>query len=149
MSKAVTDIVNRYNREQGYIVSILQDIMEEERYLSPEALEQVSQELKMPRSQVYAVATFYKTLSLKPRGKHLVQVCTGTACHVRGAARIVDKLERDLKVQRGFTTPDMKFTLEEVRCVGACAMGPVVIVNKDYHGNVELDKVDRIIEKYK
>ncbi len=148
MPNTVTDIVNKYHREKGYIVSILQDIQEEQRYLPKEALEQVGSELKMPMSQVYAVATFYKTLSLKPRGKHMIQVCTGTACHVRGAARIVEKLERDLKVQRGFTTPDMKYTLEEVRCVGACAMGPVVVVDKDYHGNVELDKVDKIMEKY-
>ncbi len=148
MSNSVSAIVDKYHREKGYIVSILQDIQEEQHYLPKEALQQVSQELGVPMSQVYAVATFYKTLSLKPRGKHVIQVCTGTACHVRGAANIVDKLERDLKVRRGFTTPDMKFTLEEVRCVGACAMGPVVIVDKDYHGNVEQDKVAKIMEKY-
>ncbi len=148
MPDTVATIVNKYNREKGYLVSILQDIQEEQRYLPKESLQQVSTLLGMPFSHVYAVATFYKTLSLKPRGKHSIHVCTGTACHVRGAQRIVEKLERDLAVQRGFTTKDMKYTLEEVRCVGACAMGPVVIVDKDYHGNVHLDKVDDIVKKY-
>ncbi|MBI4333681.1 MAG: NADH-quinone oxidoreductase subunit NuoE [Chloroflexi bacterium] len=148
MPDSVAAIVDKYNREQGYIVSILQDIQEEQHYLPRAALQEVSKLLAVPMSQVYAVASFYKTLSLVPRGKHVIQVCTGTACHVRGAARIVDKLERDLNVQRGRTTFDKRFTLEEVRCVGACAMGPVVVVDKDTHGNVNLDNVDNVIKKY-
>ncbi len=148
MPDTVNTIIDKYRGEKGYIVSILQDIQEEQRYLPREALKQVSDRLGLPMSQVFAVATFYKTLSLVPRGRHEVCVCTGTACHVRGAERIVEKLERDLGVSRGKTTKDMKFTLETVRCVGACAMGPIVIVDKAYHGNVELDKVDDIVKKY-
>lgn len=148
MPDTVNVIIDKYSRQKGYIVSILQDIQEEQNFLPKEALKQVSEQLGIPLSQVYAVATFYKTLSLVPRGKHLINVCTGTACHVRGAERIVEKLERDLGTGRGKTTGDMKFTLETVRCVGACAMGPIVIVDKDYHGNVQLDKVDDIVKKY-
>lgn len=148
MPDTVNAIIDKYSRQKGYIVSILQDIQEEQNFLPKEALKQVSEQLGIPLSQVYAVATFYKTLSLVPRGRHMINVCTGTACHVRGAERIVEKLERDLGIGRGKTTGDMKFTLETVRCVGACAMGPIVIVDKDYHGNVQLDKVDDIVKKY-
>jgi NADH-quinone oxidoreductase subunit E len=144
----VNAIVDRYDRDRGMIVSVLQDIQEEYRYLPKEALKQVSEALSVPMSQVFAVATFYKTLSLQPRGRHLINVCTGTACHVRGAEKIVEKMERSLGCQRGQTTRDMRFTLETVRCVGACAMGPIVIVDNQYSGNVKLDEVDDILKKY-
>ncbi len=148
MRDKINAILDSYNRDKGMIVSVLQDVQDELRYLPKEAIILVSEGLAIPLSQVFAVATFYKTLSLEPRGRHLINVCTGTACHVRGAEKIVDKMERDLGCQRGKTTKDMKFTLETVRCVGACAMGPIVIVDDEYHGNVAMEQVDPILKKY-
>ena len=131
------------------LVSVLQDVQVEYRYLPQEALEQVSDGLDVPLSQVYSVATFFKAFSLEPRGRHLINVCLGTACHVRGAVRVLEKLERDLCICQGKTTPDLKFSLETVNCVGACALGPMVIVDDDYHGEMNTDKVESILKNYK
>jgi NADH:ubiquinone oxidoreductase subunit E len=103
--------------------------------------------MKVPFSRVYEAATFYTAFSLKPRGKNIVKICMGTACHVRGAASLQDKLERTLGIKPGETTKDNKFSLETVNCVGACALGPVVVINTDYHGQVTMKKIDKIIDK--
>ena len=102
-----------------------------------------------PLSQVYGVATFFKAFSLKPRGRHLINVCLGTACHVRGSVRILEELERGLGIKRGETTQDLKYTLETVNCVGACALGPIVIVDGEYSGQMKTDKVKPLLESYK
>ena len=115
------------------------------RYLPRRALEHVADALAVPRSHVFQLATFYRAFSLKPRGQHVCTVCTGTACHVRGAARLVEKLERDLGVKAGETTPDMNVTLETVNCVGACALGPLVILDGTYHGNITSAKLDKVM----
>jgi NADH-quinone oxidoreductase subunit E len=130
------------------LVSILQDIQADYNYLPREALEQVSKDMDVPLSQVYSVATFFKALSLTPRGRHLINVCLGTACHVRGAMRVLETLERDLDVKSCETTKDLKFTLETVNCVGACALGPVVVVDGEYHGQMKTEKVKDVLEKY-
>ena len=130
------------------LVSILQDVQAVYRYLPREALEEVSHRLDVPLSQVYSVATFFKAFSLEPRGRHLVNVCTGTACHVRGAVKVLDKLERDLNLKPGGTTPDLKYSLETVNCVGACALGPIVIIDEEYHGEMDTDKVDSVLKNY-
>jgi NADH-quinone oxidoreductase subunit E len=98
-------------------------------------------------SRVYEAATFYTAFSLKPRGKHIVKICKGTACHVRGAAILQDRFETTLGIKAGETTADKNFSLETVNCVGACALGPVVVINADYHGQVTINKVDKIIKK--
>ena len=103
--------------------------------------------MKVPMSRVYEAATFYTAFSLKPRGKHIVKICKGTACHVRGAAILQDRFETSLGIKPGQTTADGKFSLETVNCVGACALGPVVVINADYHGQVTINKVDKIIKK--
>jgi NADH-quinone oxidoreductase subunit E len=105
--------------------------------------------MKVPFSRVYEAATFYTAFSLKPRGKNIVKICTGTACHVRGASALQDKFERSLCIKPGEMTPDGQFSLETVNCVGACALGPVVVINTEYHGQVTMAKVDKIIDKIK
>lgn len=148
MSKSVQAIIDGYQHDRGQLVAILQEIQSEHLYLKKEALEEVSEILDIPVSQIYSVATFFKAFSLKPRGRHLINVCTGTACHVRGATKILEKMERDLEIDRGDTTQDLKFTLETVNCVGACALGPMVIIDGEYSGQMKTDKVGDLLNQY-
>ena len=130
------------------LVSVLQDVQAAYRYLPREALECVCEGLDIPLSRVYSLATFFKAFSLTPRGRHLINVCLGTACHVRGAVKVLDEFERDMGIKSGETTPDLKFTLETVNCVGACALGPMVISDEEYHGEMTIDKVKPLIKRY-
>ncbi len=149
MSDKVVTIVEKYHHDRGQLVAILQDIQGEYHYLPKEALVRVSQTLGVPLSQVYNVATFFKAFSLKPRGKHIISVCLGTACHVRGAVKVLEKLERSLSIKSGQTTPDLKFTLETVNCMGACALGPVVRVDGEYFGQMSIEKVDHMLGQFR
>jgi len=148
MDDKVDLILDKYNRDKGFLVSILQDVQTEYYYLPKEVLIQISQALELPLSQIYSVATFFKAFSLKPRGRHMISVCMGTACHVRGAVRIVEDLERRLDTERGETTDDGRFTLETVRCVGACALGPVLTIDEEYFGQIQTDKLNSILDEY-
>ncbi len=148
IEEKVTSILDNYQREEGMLVSMLQDIQAEYNYLPREALAQVSQGLDVALSQVYSVATFFKAFSLKPRGRHIINVCLGTACHVRGAVRILEEMERELGIKSGDTTEDLKYTLETVNCVGACALGPIVIVDGEYSGQMKSNKVKPLLESY-
>jgi NADH-quinone oxidoreductase subunit E len=142
-------ILDRYDRNPAQLIPILQDMQTMENYLPRDALEVISQKLNIPLVRIYSVATFYKAFSLEPRGKHIIQVCMGTACHVRGAPRILDKMVRDLKIQPGKTTKDMEFTLETVNCLGACALGPIVVVDGEYHGQMNPPKWDKLYKTLK
>jgi len=144
----VKSILGRYQRDPGMLVSVLQDIQAEYNYLPKKSLAQVSQGLDVPLTQVYSVATFFKAFSLKPRGRHIINVCLGTACHVRGAVRIKEGIERELDIKPGETTKDFKFTLETVNCVGACALGPIVIIDGKYSGQMKTDRVKPLLESY-
>ena len=148
MATKIEAIVKKYGGDKGQLVSILQDIQSEERYLPRESLDEVSALMGIPISQVYGVATFFKAFSLTPRGRHLIKVCLGTACHVRGAAKVVEKMELDLAIKRTETTPDKRYTLETVNCVGCCALGPMVMIDEEYHGQVTSDKVSPLLAKY-
>ncbi len=148
MATRIQAIVDRYEGDKGQLVSILQDIQTEYYYLPKEALEEVVKLLNVPMSQVYGVATFFKAFSLTPRGRHLIKVCLGTACYVRGANRVVDKMELDLGIKRKETTKDLRFTLETVNCVGCCALGPMVMIDDKYHGQMSSDKVSSLLAKY-
>ena len=148
MDKRVAAIIDKYNADEGQLISILQDIQSELYYLPKETLIQVSDAMGIPLSRVYSVATFFKAFSLKPRGKHLIDVCLGTACHVRGAPKVLEQIERSLKINRGETTSDFKFTLETVNCMGCCALGPVVRLDGKYFGQMSAGKVDSILNKY-
>ena len=141
-------IIKRYDGEKEFLICILQDIQNRFEYLPRKALIHVSEKLDMPLIQVYGVATFFKTFSLTPRGGHTCTVCLGTACHVRGAEKVLDKVKRNLDINVDETTKDMQFTLKTVNCLGACALGPMMVVDDDYHGHMTQAKVDEVLRKY-
>ncbi len=147
--QTVEAIVGKYGNRADSLISILQDIQSEYNYLPEEALRRIAKSLNLRLIQVYGVATFFKAFSLKPQGKHKCTVCLGTACHVRGAPAIRDEMERELGIKSGMTTEDMQFTLESVNCLGACALGPVVVVDGEYHGQMTVGKVKKIMPKQK
>ena len=145
----VDQIVDQYGADQRALISLLLDIQDKFFYLPEEALQRVAEKVGVPPVQVYQVARFYKAFSLKPRGKHLVTVCMGTACHVRGGERIVDQIGRLLEVAVGDTTADEMFTLETVNCLGCCALGPVMVVDGTYYGKMTATKIEKILAKYR
>jgi NADH-quinone oxidoreductase subunit E len=141
-------VLQKHQHDKSLLVDILHDIQAESGYLPKEALEETSHGLGVPLSRVYSVATFFKAFSLKPRGRHLINVCLGTACHVRGAGKVLEQMEQELGIKTGENTPDLKFTLETVNCVGACALGPMVIIGEDYHPEMTPDKVSSVLQSY-
>ena len=144
----VKSFVENHGGEKKALIAILQDIQAEYCYLPKDSLKLVAKMLSVPLIDVFSVATFYRAFSLKPRGRHICTVCLGTACHVRGGPKILDEFERILGVKPGETTPDKMFTLETVACLGCCAIGPVVVVDKNYHAQVSIRKVGSILKKY-
>jgi NADH-quinone oxidoreductase subunit E len=144
----VCEIIERHGYQSSSLIGILQDIQGQMNYLPRKALIQVAKNLDIPLSSVYEVATFYRAFSLEPKGKHTIQVCLGTACHVRGGARILDYLENRLGVKSGETTKDLTFTLEGVNCLGACALGPMMVIDKKYFGKISTNKIEPILRKY-
>lgn len=145
----VDGIVDRYKGQITGSVGILQDIQNRYNYLPKEALVHTAKRLNVPLSQVYSLATFYKTFSLRPRGKHLISVCMGTACHVRGAFRILERLQKTLNIKPGQTSRDLQFSLETVNCLGACALGPLMVIDGEYFGKMSARRVESIIKRYK
>lgn len=143
----IYDIINREALGEGSLVAALEEIQERYRYLPPEALILASDRLGVPLSQTYAVATFYNAFSLKPKGKYCMQVCMGTACHVRGSPQVLDRLETRLSIQAGETTRDHMFTLETVNCLGACALGPIVVTEGEYSGQMTTQKIDKLLNR--
>lgn len=143
----VGELIRRYNCERSELISILHDVQDAYNYLPADALRIVARKLGMREIEVLGVASFYKSFSLTPRGKHLVNVCMGTACHVRGSPRILDEIQRKLGVRSGETTEDWLFTLRTVNCVGACALGPIIIIDDEFHGQMKVDRTGRLIKK--
>ena len=144
----IDKIIDKYVNEEGVLIQLLLDIQHEFNWIPQEAVKRISERLKIPYSQIFRVASFYAALSLKPIGRHLIQVCLGTACHVRGGSKILDAVEDALKIKAGSTTGDRKFTLAGVNCLGCCAQGPMMMVNDDYYGGVKVTNVKKILEKY-
>lgn len=142
------EILSRYLHTGESLLGILQDIQSANQYIPQEYLPGVASWTGVPLNRVYAVTTFYNAFSLEPKGKYVIKVCVGTACHVRGAPGIIEELEALLGVKRGETTSDGKFTLETVNCIGACALGPVMVTNGDYQGHLSRDKINAIIGLY-
>lgn len=149
IEKTVKDIIKKYDGDKTAMIAILQDVQEECRYLPKDALSLISKKMEVPLTRIYEIATFYNAFSLKPRGKYMVEVCLGTACHVQGAARLIDRLERDLAIPSGETTPDKMFTLEEVRCLGCCSLAPVIRIGADVHPYLTQDEIPKILRNYK
>jgi len=139
-------VIEKHRYEDRWLVGILQDIQREANYLPQECLEYVAERLGISESRVYGVATFYKAFSLTPRGKHVVQVCLGTACHVRGGQHVLARCEKQLGIRSGETTEDLEYTLQRVNCLGACALGPIMVVDGVYHGKVTPRKASAILQ---
>ena len=147
-TERVNAFVRKHKNQKKALIAILQDIQAEYKYLPREALQQVSRSLDVPLIDVIGVATFYRAFSLKPRGRHVITVCLGTACHVRGGPKILEEFERRLGIAAGDTTGDGVFTLETVACLGCCAIGPVVVVDGEYHAQTSIRKAEAIIKQY-
>ncbi|UCD27249.1 MAG: NAD(P)H-dependent oxidoreductase subunit E [Candidatus Bathyarchaeota archaeon] len=144
----IDEIISKYKNEEGVLIQLLLDIQREFSWIPKKAIKRISDTLKIPVSQIYRVASFYTALNLTKRGRHLIRVCVGTACYVRGGPRILDSIERILGVKDGETTSDEKFTLETVNCLGCCALGPVIEVDGQYHGKLSSANVEKIISGY-
>ena len=143
----VDEILEKHKSEAGGLVGILADIQRQYRFIPKEALLKVSKARKIPLSRLCSLATFYSAFSLTPKGEEEICVCLGTACHIRGAPLILEELERRLKIKSGETSKDGKYTLQTVRCVGACALGPVAVINGKYHGHLTPSKAAKLIKK--
>lgn len=149
MEKDVIDqIIEKHPKTENSVIQVLLDIQDELYYLPKDALEYISTELSVPISRIYNLATFYKAFSLKPKGKNPIAVCTGTACHVQGAMKIMEGIERELGIKDGETTADKRFSINSVRCLGCCGLAPVITVGKNLHGKVPVSKVTKILKQY-
>ena len=144
----VDAILAKYAGRQGSLIPILQEVQSMYNYLPKDVLEYVAEQTKIPVSEVYGVVTFYSLFHLNPRGRNIIRVCQGTACHVRGGKTILQKIEKELGIKAGETTPDLRFTLETVACIGACGLAPVMQINDDTHGRLTPDKVPAILKRY-
>jgi NADH:ubiquinone oxidoreductase subunit E len=146
VTEKIQSIVEKYKSGKNSLIGVMQDISQEYGYLPEEVLQEVARQIEVPISIFYSLATFYSSFRLEPIGRKHVCVCVGTACHVRGAAKIVETVERDLQIKAGETSRDGNYTLETVNCVGACALGPLVTVNGEYHGKMDQKKITRLIK---
>lgn len=137
-----------FNGDKENLIMILQAIQRQYNYLPRPALLYVSEKLAIPYSKIYEVGTFYSTFSLEPRGRNIISICLGTACHVRGAEPIKEKIESTLDLKDDVTTKDMRYTLESVRCIGCCSLGPVIKINEDMHGRIKPDEIETVLNQY-
>lgn len=145
----VQEIVQRHECKREHIIAILLECQDEFRYLPREVLEEIAADIDTPLTSVLSVATFFRAFSLKPVGRHQVHVCMGTACNISGGPRLLEALERELKVKRGDTTPDLQFSLDTVNCVGCCGLAPVITIGQDVHGKIKQSQIPRIVKKYR
>lgn len=143
------EIINKFRNTNGALIPILHAIQDEFGYLPEEALELVSEEMSIPLSEIYGVATFYSFFSLEPKGEHVVRVCMGTACYVKGSQLILDEISKELNIEVGKTTEDGKFTLEACRCIGACGLAPVIMIGEKVYGRLLPEEIKGILKEYK
>ena len=144
----IDQIISKYPNDASSLIQVLLEIQRENRWLSKEALEKVSQRLNVPLNRIQHIVTFYKAFSLVPKGRHEIHVCTGTACHVRGAPRLLDSVQDLIGIRAGETDQDLKFSLETVGCVGCCALGPVMVIDGEYHGKMGPAKSEAVLKNY-
>ena len=147
--KDIKDILKPYSHEQRHSLAILQQVQKEYGYISSDHLLAISYYLRVPVAEIFSIATFYKALSLDKKGKMILKICDGTACHIRGSATVLEECKRALNINEGETTPDGLFSIEVVNCVGSCAMAPVVICGEEYFGNVQTGQASKIISDAK
>ena len=143
----LSDILKKYDNDKKNTLAMLQDIQRKYNHIPREAMDILSEQLDVPLSKLYGIATFYKSLSLKPRGRNVIRVCDGTACHIRSSQLLIDEIERFLGIRPGETSPDGEYTLETVNCLGSCAIAPVMVMNETYYGKVTPAKLRDIISK--
>lgn len=146
--KAVQDAVNRHGATQDELIPILNDVNRTVGYLPSEALDEISRLLRVPKSNLFSVASFYRMLSTKPRGKHVIQFCESAPCHVAGGRAVWESVKETLKINEDETTPDGKWTLITTSCLGVCGVGPVMMIDDDVYGNVDPKQVPSILVKY-
>jgi NADH-quinone oxidoreductase subunit E len=144
----IEKIINMYQNKDGILIQLLLDIQKELSWIPFRVIKRISEKLKIPVSQIYRVASFYTGISLNPRGRHLVRVCVGTACYVRGGTRLLDSIENKLEIKSGETTKDEAFSLETVNCLGCCALGPVIEIDGQYFGKLNSEKLDKLLKNY-
>jgi len=145
----VDEVIAKYRDKPGALIPVLEEVQEITGYLPESVQRHIAAALELPLSQVYGVVTFYSFFTMTPRGKHQVRVCLGTACHVRGSKRILEELEQELGIEPGECTEDRAFSLDVVRCVGACGLAPVMVVDEDTHKQVKVAKLDQIMKRYR
>lgn len=143
------DIIQKHSGEEGALLNLLLEVQEKYNYLPKEILVEISQEMNIPLSRLYSVATFFKNFSLTPKGKHTIHVCMGTACQVWGGQRLVDKIGEELKITPGGTTEDLNLTLETINCPGCCGLAPVVVLDKDVHGKVTQNRLLAMVKEHR
>ena len=148
MNDKIDTIIDKYPGDASSLIQILLEIQRENRWLSDEALEKVSRKLQVPLNRIQQIVTFYKAFSLIPKGRHEIHVCTGTACHVRGAPRLLDSVQDLIGIKPGETDSDYRFSLETVGCVGCCALGPVMVIDGEYHGKMAPAKSEDVLKHY-
>lgn len=144
----VNRVVEKHQRNKSMLIQILLQLQNDFGWLPREMLTEVSKQLEIPLNRVYQIATFYKAFSLAPRGRHLIRVCMGTSCKVRGADRILDQMRKTLGIEKGENTPDSRFTLETVNCLGCCALGPVITIDDEYYGNLKTADLEKVLSKH-
>ncbi len=147
--KEIEQVIQRYRADRESLLMILQDICDLHNYLPSQVVPSLAERLGVKESLIYSVATFFKSISLEPQGKYIVSVCTGTACHVRGADKVMEAIQDKLHIKEGQTTDDLLFTLQAVRCLGCCASGPVLMVNKEIHGGIDRSRAEELLERYR
>jgi NADH-quinone oxidoreductase subunit E len=144
----IDQIIDKYDGKESSVIQVLLEIQRENRWLPGEVLERVSEKLRVPLSRIQQIVTFYKAFSLSPKGRHEIHVCMGTACHVRGAPRVLDTVQDLTGIKPGETSPDLKFSLKTVNCVGCCALGPVVVIDGEYHGKMVPATSEDVLKNY-
>lgn len=143
------ETIEKYPPEKRYTLAILQDVQNKYNFIPREAMNYIAEYLSLPLSDIYSMATFYKALSLTPKGKHIIKVCNGTACHIRGSNNLIDELTEILNIKPGETTHDGLFSVEIVNCLGACALAPVMVVDGKYFGSMTKDRIKAVLAEYK
>jgi NADH-quinone oxidoreductase subunit E/NADP-reducing hydrogenase subunit HndA len=145
----IDQVVTRHNAEPSSLITILHEVQEAVGYLPEEVLEQVARRMEIPLADVHGVVSFYALFSMKPKGRHRIAACKGTACYVRGAPRVLERFESELGIKAGDTTADAEFSLDVVRCLGACGLGPVVMIDEDVHARLKPDRVPSVVKRYR
>ena len=148
MFDQIDAVISKHRSQPGCVITVLRECQEITGYLPVELIDYISSGLNLPLSQVYGVASFYALFSMKPKGRNMIKVCLGTACYVKGIQEVIARIQNTYGIEAGGTTPDRRFSLEAVRCLGACGLAPVMVVNHDTHGDISADKVISLLETY-